>query len=142
MLLEEPNTVGSVESYVMQVLVQLDLDGCILVRVCRYGVAMLSHAGLLLHEQRARVWCWWLISAQQRDLEHVVACACAIKDSVRIVPATQHRNPDADAIHLQGVAPFGQDMALLTQIHGDDPADAAAATADEAFPEVCLMCTP
>ena len=32
MLLEEPNTVGSVESYVMQVLVQLDLDGCILVR--------------------------------------------------------------------------------------------------------------
>jgi hypothetical protein len=35
MLLEEPNTVGSVESYVMQVLVQLDLDGCILVRLCR-----------------------------------------------------------------------------------------------------------
>ena len=31
MLLEEPNTVGYVESYVMQVLVQLDLDGCILV---------------------------------------------------------------------------------------------------------------
>lgn len=33
MLLEEPNTVSSVESYVMQVLVQLDLDGCILVRL-------------------------------------------------------------------------------------------------------------
>lgn len=32
MLLEEPSTVSSVESYVMQVLVQLDLDGCILVR--------------------------------------------------------------------------------------------------------------
>jgi hypothetical protein len=34
MLLEEPNTVSSVESYVMQVLVQLDLDGCILVWLC------------------------------------------------------------------------------------------------------------
>jgi hypothetical protein len=34
MLLEDPNTVSSVESYVMQVLVQLDLDGCILVRLC------------------------------------------------------------------------------------------------------------
>ena len=32
-LLEEPSTVGSVESHVMQVLVSLDLDGCILVRV-------------------------------------------------------------------------------------------------------------
>ena len=31
-LLEETSTVGSVESYVMQILVQLDLDGCILVR--------------------------------------------------------------------------------------------------------------
>jgi hypothetical protein len=48
--------------------------------------------------------------------------------------------PADGPIHAQGVAPFGQDMALLTQLHSEQSADAASAAADEAFPEVCLPC--
>jgi hypothetical protein len=46
MLLEDPNTVSSVESYVMQVLVQLDLDGCILVRPF-LGTGCLDQCGFM-----------------------------------------------------------------------------------------------
>ena len=66
--------------------------------------------------------------------------ACTITTRVRTMPETQRQDSRTVAVHLQGVAPFGQDMALLTQIHSRDPADAASATADEAFPEVCLSC--
>ena len=76
--------------------------------------------------------------AKPHGLEHSIILLC--RSWVQSVPATQGRDPGSVIVHLQGVAPFGQDMALLTQIHSNDPAGAAAATADEAFPEVCLLC--
>jgi len=62
--------VGSVESYVMQVLVQLDIDGCIL--VC-HTVELCSHDnyGTLHRYHLGRSWCSWTLMAASWRAFHI-----------------------------------------------------------------------